>query len=67
MIQKQCLFCAECLKNYPEEVALTIYPPGMAKCPRCLTKEFTEIESDCWPRYFGSPEPPKKKPQRTMF
>lgn len=65
MTYKQCEFCAWCLKNYPEEIALTIYPVEMKKCPRCLCERFELIEADAVPKYKGAPEP--KKPQKSLF
>lgn len=67
MIYRQCKFCSECLKNYPEEIALTIYPVTMPHCPRCRDPVFAEIETDAWPKYLGAPAQPKEKPQRQLF
>lgn len=67
MIQKQCHFCAECTKNYPEDIAFTIYPIELQKCPRCGDVEFKEIESPATPAYRGAPKTVKPKPQKTMF
>ena len=55
MIYKQCNFCADCCKNHPEDIALTIYPLEMAKCPRCGDEASREIETDAVPRYKGAP------------
>lgn len=65
MIHNQCEFCAWCLKNYPDEIALTIYPVVMKKCPRCKCLNSTEIDTDAVPRYFGAPEP--KTLEKSLF
>lgn len=66
MTFKQCPTCREWTKRYPEDFPLTIYFVHQQACPRCQTTEFTEIETDAWPRYFGAPEPPKT-PQKRLF
>ena len=69
MIWKQCKFCAWCLRNYPDEIALTIYPVAMKACPRCTEVESREIETDAIAMYHGAPVnvKPVKKPQKMMF
>jgi predicted nucleic-acid-binding Zn-ribbon protein len=65
MIHKQCVWCAKCKKNYPEDIALTIYPVTLSACPRCTETEFTEIETSATPEYQGAPAAVKKT--RTLF
>jgi len=53
---KQCVTCsgwlARCL---PEDIALTIYPVDMPKCPRCGDENSRETETDAIPRYRNAP------------
>lgn len=69
MMWKQCQFCAECKANYPEDIALTLYPPEMKVCPRCRDDRAELVDSIETPRYHGAPLVLKSKPQlqKTMF
>lgn len=67
MIQKKCKFCSWCLKNYPDELDLMLYPQSMKACPRCKDTEHELIDSNVWPRYVGAPVAAKPKPQKNLF
>jgi len=54
-IYKQCNFCGWCKRNYPDEIALTIYPVELRACPRCGDENSRETETDAVPRYKGAP------------
>jgi hypothetical protein len=60
VIYKKCLFCADCVKNYPEDIGLSLYPVEMTACPRCLLVAHVEVESEVLPRYKGAPAVVKK-------